>query len=261
MATVSIKNFQPYPEISEKSSPAPLREALHHIFNDIQEGLWLVGGTALAGFYAEHRRSDDLDLFATDPVTHRAAILSLNTLKKEGALFSNERRTPNYYRAELKLKEHSFTADIVLDEHLHKTGNAFKTKSGVWVASLATILAMKLACLISRCSEKDLFDIDWIFSNVGEITAKQIVQIGSLFDGGLTTETLLISLHGTILRKEACHFLLPNSLSTVEQTYKKITTLQNKLIDLLIDFEKKNPYLPEVESLAKAVKDQKKFQK
>ena len=43
--------------------PPPLYRALTHVFAQGIDGAMLVGGTALAGYYAGHRRSDDLDLF------------------------------------------------------------------------------------------------------------------------------------------------------------------------------------------------------
>ena len=38
--------------------PAPLHRALTHVFSSGLSGCMLVGGTALAGYYAAHRRSD-----------------------------------------------------------------------------------------------------------------------------------------------------------------------------------------------------------
>ena len=45
----------------------------------------LVGGTALAGYYAGHRRSDDLDLFVRDEAACRAAVLAVKSLVTLGA--------------------------------------------------------------------------------------------------------------------------------------------------------------------------------
>lgn len=255
MALVQLDKILPKQIISPVSTPPALRVTLEHIFGDISAGLWLVGGTALAGYYAEHRRSDDLDLFAMDEFSHQATIRSLHTLKKKGAQFSSERQTPNYYRAEVQFMNHRFTCDIVLDEFLHKNGTAHRVSSGIWVASLKSILAMKFSCLISRCSEKDLFDLDWIIAHCSPIPISQLVELGAIFDGGLTVETLLISLHGSKLRQEACNFLLPNATATAEETYRKIINLQKQLVRDLLSYEKTLQYPPEVESLAKAVKD------
>lgn len=257
MASLQWEAIEPKPEISNRSSPLALGEALEHIFHDMGGGLWLAGGTALAGFYAEHRRSDDLDLFATDLTTFKSATLAIHALKERGASFSNERRTPNYFHAELDYENHTFTTDVVLDENLHRVGKAFRVKHGIWVADLPTLFASKAACLISRCSEKDLFDLDWIFSKMGRISVDEIIKRGSLIDGGITVETLLISLRGAILRQEACHFLLPASSLTPEKAYRKIGDLRQRLIQSLMEYEKKLPLDEDVKILSEAMKSRK----
>ncbi|MBI5299438.1 MAG: nucleotidyl transferase AbiEii/AbiGii toxin family protein [Deltaproteobacteria bacterium] len=255
----SLQNIKPASRISGSTTPPALREALYHIFSGCGEGLWLVGGTALAGYYAKHRRSDDLDLFAVDETAHRAATLAAKSLKNKGALLTNERTTPNYYHADAQFRGHPFTIDIVLDEHLHATGKAIQTQDKIWVADLPTLFAMKAACLISRCSEKDLFDLDWILSHVPHFEIENLIQAGAQFDGGLNVETLLISLQGGTLHKEACHFLLPKSSMTVAEAYKKIIALRETLIEKLMVYQKKLSLSNDAKALAQAVKDQKKI--
>lgn len=53
----------PRAELAARFLPAPLWRGLSHVFAQGLSDTMLVGGTALAGFYAGHRRSDDLDLF------------------------------------------------------------------------------------------------------------------------------------------------------------------------------------------------------
>jgi hypothetical protein len=259
LATLRLTDIKPRSQISEKSTPKPLREALLHIFQESSEGVWLVGGTALAGYYAEHRQSDDLDLFAVDSIAHKAALLAVRTLKRKGASLVNERTTPSFYHSDVEFKGHSFTVDVVLGENLHRIGKAFRTKDGVNVIDLQTLFATKIATLISRCSEKDLYDLDWIFSKVGEIDIQKIINWGAQIDAGLNVETLLIGLQGAILRKEACHFLLPKSKVTVEQAFQKIVNLQKKLIQRLIKYEASLAPSKQIKALSQAVKDQKKF--
>lgn len=244
--------------MSGLSTPAAIRTALRHVVSQTGEGLWLVGGSALAGFYANHRRSDDLDLFALDLVAFQSAQRAARSLNNVGAELVRERASPTYYHADILFQHHSFTLDIVLDENLKRVGRAIQTASGVWVADLKTLFAMKAACLVSRCSEKDLFDLDWIFQKVGLIDVESFVKAGVEIDGGLTVETLLFSLKDTNLRKEACHFLLPQSPLSVDQAYQRIKQLQQGLIQSLRDYEKKHSPPPEADALAQAVKDQKK---
>lgn len=259
MATLCLEKIVPRSHISERAAPLPLRKVLLAIFQGLSEGLWLVGGTALAGYYAEHRRSDDLDLFAMDSLAYRSAVLAIKSLSQVGIIFSHERHSSSYYHVDAQLEGHSFTIDVVLDEHLHEVGHALKTEEGVWIADLPTLFAMKVACLVSRCSEKDLFDLDWIFQQVKEFSISDLIEAGAQIDAGLNVETLLISLQGTVLHKSACHFLLPGAQITPDQVYKKILLLQKNLIRLLLAKEQKMPLSEEAEALRASIKEQKTF--
>ena len=202
--------------------------------------MWLVGGTALAGFYAEHRKSDDLDLFVGDLISYQTTLRAVQSLKSKGAIFSSESSSSNYYHSLVQFLNHQFTIDIVLDEQLHRIGLGVKTKDSIWVADINTLLATKIGTLVSRCSEKDLFDLDWLLTRVPEYKIKDLIETGAQIDAGLNAETLLISLQGATLRKEACHFLLAESKITIDQAYKKIETLRKTLIQKLLDHEKKS---------------------
>lgn len=262
MAPLRIPQLIPRTDLAEIALPAALREALVYIFSHLKNGsVWLVGGTALAGYYAAHRRSDDLDLFAKDAVSYEMAVRAVRSLKGEGAIFVSESRSPVYYHAEITWRDHHFTVDVAVDETLHTIGTAAETEDGVWVADMSTLLAMKIACLVSRCSEKDLFDLDWLFTKLENYTIGDVIAMGQKVDGGLTAETLLISLQGTRLRKEACHFLLPHDSLSVEETFKKIIRFKEELTTRLLDYEKKISLSQVAQAITQSVRDQKVFSK
>lgn len=258
MATLLVQIGTPKDSMSTKSIPEAIRKAAQHIFLNCGEGVWLVGGTALAGYYAEHRRSDYIDLFTDGPESQCTAVLAVKSLQNIGATFSNEKQTPLYYRVEVRLLDHSFTIDVVLDEHLHKIGKAHRTNDSVHVADIQTLLAMKVATLISRCSEKDLFDLDWLSENVKELSGNDLIELGKKVDGGVSVETLLISIKGAILKKEACNFLLHRSKITVDDVYRKISRLQKKFVNLLLEYERHLPPTPETKTLKQAFKNMKR---
>lgn len=259
MAALSINQVVPRKTISTDATPKAIRDAIHHIFSNCPERIWLVGGTALAGFYAEHRRSDDIDLFAADENYHRAAVLAVKSLEKLGAVFSREMQTPQFYRTDVSWQGHKFTIDVVLDENAHRIGRAFRSDDGALVADLNTLYSMKAACLVSRCSEKDIFDLDWIFSRTGDPDVADLISRGSAIDGGLCIETLLYSVKSAQLREDACHFFLPGSVMTHASAFKKILKLQKKLIRLLLEYERRMPVSPEADSLAKTLAFTKKI--
>lgn len=258
MSLIQLKKIKPKESISSATTPPPLKQALIHIFQNAGPDLWLVGGTALAGYYAEHRRSDDLDLFAIHPEAHRSTVFAVKSLQKLGALFSNERTSPNFYHVNSEWEKHQFTIDVVLDENIGQTGSAILNQDGVMVADLPTLFSQKSACLVSRASEKDLFDLDWLFEKAGGVDVEEIIAAGMKIDGGMNIEGVLISLQGALFRKEACHFLLPQSPITIDQAYQKIKNLKKKLITLLLATEKKTPLSPQFKELYKAIKSRKK---
>lgn len=261
MSPVSPEDEKPKDQIARRALPRALLTSLKHIFSNVGRDLWLVGGSALSGFYAGHRRSDDLDLFACTPAAFKAAVLSVHALQQQGARLSSESRSPIYYRADVTFLKHAFTIDIVLDEHLPLAGRAWTTKDGIVVASLDTIRKMKIAALVSRCSEKGLFDLEWLFSAYGYPGAGALLELGRAFDGGVTAETLLFSLKSAFLRKEACHFLPPRSAIDADEAFKKITRLQKKLIASVLEYERNLPSSEEIKKLAAAVRRQRKYVK
>ena len=65
---------KPSLELAKKGLPAPLYQCLEYFFQQDIPSLILVGGTALSGFYAGHRRSDDLDLFTKNADSQKATV-------------------------------------------------------------------------------------------------------------------------------------------------------------------------------------------
>jgi len=252
-----LKNL-PFSKISEKAVPEAIRDSVRFIFKNATGKLWFVGGSALAGYYAEHRRSDDIDLFAADEIAYQSTVRAIRALKTQGALLERESMSPLFYRTDAKFRNHSFTIAAVVDQNVHDVGESIQTEDGVVIASPGTLLMMKTACLVSRCSEKDLYDLDWMFEKMGTPEIEELVSMGQKLDGGLNVETLLISLKGTVLRKEACNFILPGSKMTIDDVYKRIKRLQSKLIKYLLEYEKKSQPPEMVRELMNSARDMKK---
>ena len=70
----------PDSRLAQRVLPDPLYRALTHVYAQRISGCMLAGGTAISGYYAGHRRSDDLELFAKDEDAHRAAVLAARSL-------------------------------------------------------------------------------------------------------------------------------------------------------------------------------------
>ena len=230
-------------DLADRALPGPLLEALRHVFHRPGPGCALVGGTALCGFYAGHRRSDDLDLFVRDQQSHEATILAVRSLKSIGAGFETENHAGPYYRAVCRMKDHFFTVDVVEDPNLFRVGRFVELPDGVIVADLETLLKMKSAALVSRCAEKDLYDLIWILEQVPGMSMERLVAFGAELDAGLNPESLIISISGAQLRSEACGFAL-DPAETPEAVHARLEEFRGSLLQSLMLLAKKQPVPP-----------------
>lgn len=165
----------------------------------------LVGGSALAGFYLGHRSSDDLDLFSSSPPAHRATVLAVRSLERLGAELSGPYASEQYFHVDCALEGHRFTVDAVLDPALFRVGRGHELEGGIRVASRDTLLRSKAATLVSRCSEKDLYDLIWILED-SELDIGELLSLGAELDTGVDAEAVLISVTGASLSEQACGF-------------------------------------------------------
>ncbi len=202
--------------------PAPLARAVTHVFSQTTDGLMLVGGTALSGYYAGHRRSDDLDLFVDSHLAFRAAVLAVRSLAEIGSLLSGERSSAQFYHATCQLTGHGFTVQVVVDRRVFGVGRALAADDGVQVADLETLLKMKAATLVSRAGEKDLYDLAWLFDRHRRLDMPTLLALGAEIDAGMDGEAVLISLVGTELRASACGFSLTETAEAVFQTVTRV---------------------------------------
>ncbi len=218
--------------LAKKVLPNGLVRALEEIFKLIPAGVFLVGGTALAGFYASHRRSDDLDLFCENQESFDLTVNAIKHLSTKGAVLEKEFRTPNYYRTLVTFGGHTFTCDAVLDPNIFKIGQWFDSGSGIRVASLLSLLKMKSATLVSRGSEKDLFDLIWLFDRFPQMTIKDFISFGVEVDAGVSGENMIYALGSTEIKSEACGFC-EDLGKTKEDVFKNIEIFRSNLIKSL----------------------------
>jgi len=102
------------------------------------------------------------------------------------------------------------------------------------LATLETLLKCKIATLVSRASEKDLYDLLWLLDYFPKLSLDQFIQYGSQIDAGINQENLLLSLSGALLKQESCNFAIDPGI-TAKQIFKQIQSLRKKLIKQLAD--------------------------
>jgi hypothetical protein len=225
---------QPSAKLAEKTLPGPLWQSLVDIFSPGIGDSVLVGGSALSGFYAAHRRSDDLDLITRGRESFRAASLSVKNLQNRGVDLQPAFSSAMYHRTVCERDNHQFTVDIVLDSAFFNVGRWHALEQGLVVASLETLLMTKSAAMVSRASEKDLYDLLWLLDHFPGLSLDQLIEYGRRIDRGIDRESLLLSLSGTVLREEACDFSLHPAIGA-RQVFVQIKSLQNQLVEDLAD--------------------------
>lgn len=219
------------PALANRVLPSPLLQSLRHVFAQGLRDCVLVGGTALAGFYAGHRRSDDLDLFTGSATAFTQAVLAVRSLRTINVELEERSHSKQYYRAVCYHREVGFTVDVVLDEHSARLTDP-NSDGQVAVASLPALLAMKAAALVSRCSEKDLYDLLWLFDAFPERELQELIELGRMIDLGVTGETMVYSIGSTELDRAACGFAVEFGASATA-VFSRIRTFQRELLRAL----------------------------
>lgn len=221
--------LEPDARLAARVLPAPLHAALRHVFAQGVPDAVLVGGTALAGYYAGHRRSDDIDLFVRDEDAHRAAVLAVESLARRGAQLEPRTRTAQYYRALAASDGHRFTIDVAVHGGLWGPADSATASDGVRVASLEALTALKGAALLSRASEKDLYDLAWLLANRPALDAAGLAAAAARVDAGANPESFLIALSGAVLSEAACSFAAAQGVGAAV-VLREVTALRKALL-------------------------------
>ena len=117
------------------------------------------------------------------------------------------------------------------DEHVF--GITDTNRSGdVVVAGLSGLLAMKAATLVSRCSEKDLYDLIWLCNAFPDRALPDLIELARTVDGGVTGETLVYSIGSTRLERDACGFAVEFGVSAAA-VFRQLTAFQRDLLTVL----------------------------
>ncbi len=222
-------------DLAKKTLPKGLIKSIEYVFSQGIDGCTLVGGTALAGFYFGHRQSDDMDIFTKDQAAQKAAILATKSLQSIGASLSQERSSAQYYHSLISYLDHQFTVDIVLDSNLFEVTSSEIVRPNISVLSLEGLLKTKIATLVSRCGEKDLYDLLWLFEKFPDVDYRKMIQLGAQIDSGVTGEGILISVGSAKPVLDHCGFSQAQGVSNTK-VYKRISAFRKSLLKGLSEY-------------------------
>jgi len=117
------------------------------------------GGTALAYHYLQHRLSDDLDFFSSEPFEYEP-LYEWSEMYRKKAGFRDVQNRKIFDRHEFLFKnDEELKIEFVYYNHDRKTLGKREIKDGIMVDSLIDMAANKTLALIDRDDPKDVFDL------------------------------------------------------------------------------------------------------
>lgn len=145
--------------VSSPDRLTPLQRDLLDAFFAREQGFFLTGGAALAGFYLGHRETTDLDLFTENAEAlqrgHHALGAAADAL---GATMTRRLLAPGFERYVVTRNHDSVVVDLVWD----RAPQAYPEKRRVGIIRIdpvEEILVNKLTTILSRGEERDLVDL------------------------------------------------------------------------------------------------------
>ena len=173
------------------SSPdklTPIQRDVLRAFFDVEQGFFLTGGAALAGFYLHHRETTDLDLFTIHAEAFERGRHALQAVADAlGATLVQRQHAPGFERYVLTRGAEGVVVDLVLE----RATQAYPEKAqvaGVRINPPQEILINKLTTALSRSEARDLVDL--LFLEQAGYPVEAALAGALAKDGGCTPAAL-----------------------------------------------------------------------
>ena len=172
------------------------RSALSPLQSDLLEALggqpsfYLSGGAALGGFYLEHRRSLDLDLFTPErDVVEQVARLLRSIVTDNGWTLTELQTGPGLRRFSVSRGDEQTLVDVIHEPVPQEVELADKPTDGVIrYDALEDLVANKLGALLGRGDVKDLVDLYFLSEDGVDVISHLPAALRK--DGGMDPTTL-----------------------------------------------------------------------
>lgn len=158
------------------------REVLAAFF-ERQDGFFLTGGAALAGFHLHHRTTKDLDLFTIEDLVDEGEQTIMGIARDLGAEVERLRSSPDFRRFLLTRGSESLIVDLARDTSPQIEAEKM-TIGSIRVDSSREIMANKLCTLLSRAELRDIVDVRAL-EDAGH-TVEDHLPLAATKDAGLT---------------------------------------------------------------------------
>lgn len=186
------------------------RELLDAFFAQDVDGFYLTGGAALAGFHLGHRTTEDLDLFANEPILERGDRALRAAARSIGAEVDERVSEVDYKRRLVRRGDEALVVDLVHE----RTRQRIVPKPGhgrLRIDPPEEIVANKLCTLLSRAEPRDYVDV-MLLDRAG-FRVEDAIAFAQAKDGGVTPAQLRWVLGQVTIRDDA---RLPADVSVAE---------------------------------------------
>ncbi len=178
--------MHPHEDVNCYASPAQrailIRLADHP---QISKHFFLTGGTALSVFYLHHRTSDDLDLFAVDPVELSEISFWIRTVWQ--ANHAIIRATLEFLSVLIEDVKVDFAIDALSEGGERARVPLFPIKKvseqveqdekSVSIDTLKNIGANKLCTIVSRTEPKDFVDLYFLLKDIPDLSFEYLFEV------------------------------------------------------------------------------------
>lgn len=165
-----------------------LQRDLLGAFFDLEQRFALTGGAALAGFHLHHRASQDLDLFAREPIDLELAGRTLDAAAGAiGAQVSPQVTYPQFRRSLVRRGTESTLVDLVIDTTKATDGTP-ENFGRIRVDSVREIAAAKLCAVLGRAELRDLVDLKLLLDSGMQLD--RVLEDAQQKDAGVDPATL-----------------------------------------------------------------------
>jgi len=169
---------------SPRSALTPIQTELLEALFAREDGFFLSGGAALAGYHLGHRATDDLDLFTPDREAFERGRFALRDAAASiGAGLEVRQEAPGFLRLVASRGEEAVVVDLVLDPVPQRVAEK-PIVGGIRVDPPEEIVANKLAALAGRAETRDLVDL--LFLERAGYGIEEALDAALAKDGGAT---------------------------------------------------------------------------
>ena len=184
---------------------SPLQKELLNLFSQVPESdlFYLTGGTALAEFYLQHRKSFDLDFFTKQenfilPFTNHLE----EKLRQEGMRVERRRGLASFVELTVEKNKESTLIHIAQDSPFSFEQPKEKASfPGVKVDTLTDIASNKLLALFGRATFRDFVDVYFLITE-DHFSKKKLLELAKEKDPGFELYWLGVAFERINLFKE-----------------------------------------------------------